>query len=44
MMDHMMDGMMGLGWLAMFLGLVLLVALIALVIVLIAKLSRDRRR
>jgi uncharacterized membrane protein len=40
MMDHMMDGVMGLGWLWMVLGTVLLVALIVLVLMLIVRTSR----
>jgi hypothetical protein len=40
MMDHMMDGMMGWGWLVMLLGVVLLVALIVLVVMAIIRRSR----
>lgn len=43
MMDHMMDGMMGWGWLAMLLGIVLLVALIVLVVMAIIRMSRRPR-
>jgi hypothetical protein len=39
MMDRVMDGMMGWGWLMMLLGVVLLVALIALVVMAIARIS-----
>ena len=39
----MMDWMMGLGWLSMVLGVLLLVALIALVVLAIMRLSRDPR-
>jgi hypothetical protein len=42
-MDHMMNGMMGWGWLLMVLGAVLLVALIVLVVVAIFRIS-DRSR
>jgi uncharacterized membrane protein len=39
MMDRMMDGMMGWGWLVMLLGVVLLVALIVLVVMAIVRIS-----
>jgi hypothetical protein len=39
MMDRMMDGMMGWGWLLMLLGTVLMVALIVLVVVAIMRIS-----
>jgi len=39
MMDRMMDGMMGWGWLMMLLGVVLLVALIVLVVMAVVRIS-----
>lgn len=36
----MMDGMMGLGWLGMLLGVALLIALIVLVVMLIVRVAR----
>jgi|RhiMetdeSRZDD1v2_1073273.scaffolds.fasta_scaffold4038054_1 uncharacterized membrane protein len=43
MMDRMMDGMMGWGWLMMLLGVVLLVALIVLVVMAIVRISGKSR-
>ena len=43
MMDHMMDGIMGLGWLMMLLGTVLLVALFVLLVVAIMRVSGKPR-
>jgi uncharacterized membrane protein len=43
MMDRMMDGMMGWGWLMMLLGVVLLVALIVLVLMAIVRVSGRSR-
>jgi hypothetical protein len=39
MMDHMMDGMMGWGWLMMVLGGALLAALIVFVVIAIMRIS-----
>lgn len=40
MMDHMMDGMMGWGWVMMLLVTILLVSLIVLVVLAIIRMSR----
>ena len=39
----MMDGMMGLGWLCMLLGILLLIALIVLVVILIMRVAGGAR-